>query len=121
LQYILKCNLFLVMAKLNFQHHYSSLQSRDPSEIILIGWFSTQEAFLIIINVENKLRSLIFVETMIHFSGLFDECCLRKQLTTLEWVAAASVSNTYNVSIYLVNCQPKQHFRASKQQYCAKD
>jgi len=67
LQYILKCNLFLVMAKLNFQHHYSSLQSRDPSEIILIGWFSTQEAFLIIINVENKLRSLIFVETMIHF------------------------------------------------------
>jgi len=29
------------MAKLNFQHHYSSLQSHDPSEIIQI-WCSTK-------------------------------------------------------------------------------
>jgi len=28
------------MAKLNFQHRYSSLQSHDPSEIILICWIS---------------------------------------------------------------------------------
>jgi len=27
-----------VIAKLNFQHHYFSLQSHDPSEIILICW-----------------------------------------------------------------------------------
>ncbi len=40
-------------AKLNFQHHYSSLQSHDPSEIFLISWFANQETFLIIIYIEN--------------------------------------------------------------------
>ncbi len=54
------------MAKLNFQHHYSlvSLVSRDPSEIILRCWFDAQETFLI--NDD-------FVETVLHFLGLFYE------------------------------------------------
>jgi len=30
------------------------LRSYDPSEIILICWFATQETFLIIINVKNS-------------------------------------------------------------------
>jgi len=34
------------MAKLNFQHHYSSLQC--PSEIILICWFDAQEHLLVL-------------------------------------------------------------------------
>ncbi len=32
----------------------NSSESHDPSEIILICWFGAQEAFLIIINVENS-------------------------------------------------------------------
>ncbi len=42
------------MAKLNFQHHYSSLQSHDPLEIILIyaNYADLQETFPIISNVE---------------------------------------------------------------------
>ncbi len=55
-EYILKCNLFL-WSKLNFQHHYSSLQSQTiPPEIILICWFAAQETFiydLIIISVDH--------------------------------------------------------------------
>ncbi len=34
--------------------------SHDPSEITLIRWFSAQETFLIIINVENSYAALIF-------------------------------------------------------------
>jgi len=58
----LKCYLFL-MVNLNFQHHYSSLQSHNPSEIIFnqVNWlkcrFGAQETFLIIINVKNKKQS----------------------------------------------------------------
>jgi len=36
----------------NFPHHYSSLQSHDPSEII---WFAAQKTFLIIINVGSSI------------------------------------------------------------------
>ncbi len=36
---IFLCNIFLWLAKLNFQHHYSSLLSHGPSCIILICWF----------------------------------------------------------------------------------
>jgi len=39
-----KMQVILVMAKLSFPHHYSSLGSsvsHDPSEIILIDWFGT--------------------------------------------------------------------------------
>ncbi len=39
------------MAKLNFQHHYSSLQLQDPLETILI-YADLQETFPIIRNVE---------------------------------------------------------------------
>ncbi len=34
--------------------------SRDPSEIILIYWFTAQETFLIIINVENNYAASHF-------------------------------------------------------------
>ncbi len=47
-------------AKLNFQHHYSSIQCPcDPSEIILICWFAAHETFLK--HIENS------------FWGFFDE------------------------------------------------
>ncbi len=36
----------LLWSKQNFQHHYSSM-SHDPSEIILIYWFSVQAIFLL--------------------------------------------------------------------------
>ncbi len=42
------------MAKLNFQQPLLLFsESPDPSEIILIGWFSSQKIFLIIINAVN--------------------------------------------------------------------
>ncbi len=34
--------------------------SNDPSDIIEICWFSAQEIFIIIINVENSFASLLF-------------------------------------------------------------
>jgi len=44
-----------VMAKLNFQHHYSRLpMSHDPSKIILICPFSALRNILIITNTEIK-------------------------------------------------------------------
>jgi len=47
------------MAKLNFPHHYSSLQSHDPSEIILKCWFCAQES-LLSINVDKSCAPLYF-------------------------------------------------------------
>jgi len=48
------------MAKLNFQHLQSSV-SHDPSEIIFLIWyFTAQETFLIIINVENSCAASYF-------------------------------------------------------------
>jgi len=41
-----------VMAKMNFQHHYSNLDM--ILKIILIWWFGAQETFLLIINVKKK-------------------------------------------------------------------
>ncbi len=58
-EYILKCN-WLLWSKLIFQHHYCSLQSHDPSEIILIWWFAVQETILTIINVEKSWEFNIF-------------------------------------------------------------
>jgi len=46
-------------AKLNFQHHYSSLQSHDPSENILICRFASHEIFLLI-NVETSCAASYF-------------------------------------------------------------
>ncbi len=63
-------------AKLNFQHHYVSLQhhTSDPSEILLICWFAVQETFLIIISVENSCAAEYFYENNSLFcSGFFDE------------------------------------------------
>jgi len=59
------------MEKLNFQHPYSSPQSHDPPEIILIWWFGALERFLIIvINIEN----LTFLwKPLPLFSRLFDK------------------------------------------------
>jgi len=34
------------MAKLNFQHHYSSLVSHDPSEIVIICWYDGQATWM---------------------------------------------------------------------------
>ncbi len=59
-EYILKCNLFLWCKASLLQ----SSVSYDPSEIILICWFTAQETFLIIINVENSS-----VSTNIHIRG----------------------------------------------------
>jgi len=41
------------MAKLNFQHHYASLQSHDDHTEIIICQFDAQETFLLITNVSN--------------------------------------------------------------------
>ncbi len=46
--------------------------SHDPSEIILICWFSAQETLLICINVDNSWA--IFVETV----AFFDEQKVQK-------------------------------------------
>ncbi len=75
-EYILKRNLFLWCKAVFSASLLQSSVSHDPSEIILICWFAAQETFIIniiiIINVTVVLVH-IFVETFIHFSGLFDE------------------------------------------------
>ncbi len=67
-------------AKLNFQHHNTSV-SPNPSEIILIYWFAAQETLIIIINVENSCAAShfggngdIYINNIYHiFPGYFDE------------------------------------------------
>ncbi len=55
---IVKCNVFLC-TKFSASLLQSSV-SHDPSEIILIYWFTTQETFLIITNVENSYAAQYF-------------------------------------------------------------
>ncbi len=58
---MLKLNLFpRVKSEFSASLLQSSL-SHDPSEIILICWFTAQEAFLIIINVENICDASYFL------------------------------------------------------------
>ncbi len=65
---------------LNFQQPLNqSSVSHDPSEIILICWFSAQETFIIIINIENLVLLNIFAETMIFFRILSKEHNLLKK------------------------------------------
>jgi len=60
------------MAKHNFQHHYSSLQSHDPSEIILKCWFNDQETFLLVINSQTTVgQCLIFLWNLWSFFIVF--------------------------------------------------
>jgi len=49
------------MAKLNFQHHYSSLQSHDPSEIIVFCDFTITITTLLMLKTIMLLN--IFVKT----------------------------------------------------------
>ncbi len=70
------------MVKLNFQQPlFQSLESHDPSEIILICWFGAQETFLInfelhlfkieiFCNYVKVLLSLLFnlIQLLIHLS-----------------------------------------------------
>ncbi len=65
------------MAKLNFQHHSVS---HDTSEIILTCWFAAQETFLIL-NVKQLFCLICFVQTVIHFLGLYDEYNVQKGTT----------------------------------------
>ncbi len=66
IEYILKYNLFL-WCKAEFSASLlRSSVSHDPSEIILKCWFAAQETF-----IKTVVLLYIFVETMIHFSGLF--------------------------------------------------
>jgi len=62
---------------MNFQHHYSCLQCHRSdtvsSEIILICWFSAQETFLIIINVENNCAAWYFLGNAENASSGIDE------------------------------------------------
>jgi len=64
-----------MMPKLNFSSNYLNPQSHDPSEIIRICWFSTQETFLIITVVKTVVLLNIFCgKRDKHFlGGLFDE------------------------------------------------
>ncbi len=62
---------FIAVIKLNFE----SSVSHDPSEIILICWFAAQEAFMIIIDVENSCAAEYFCgnRDTFYFSGFTDE------------------------------------------------
>jgi len=55
------------------QHHYPSV-SHDPSEILLICWFATQETYVfIIINAVNICAAKIFCENRDTFFFLHDK------------------------------------------------
>ncbi len=51
--------------------------SHDPSEIILICWFTAQETFLIIIDVENSCAAY-------YFCGFFVELKVQKSSIYLK-------------------------------------
>ncbi len=63
-EYMFKCNLFL-WSKLNFQHHYSSLQSvsHGPLEIILICWLER--------NICEFVSVFFFTFTFMHLVDAF--------------------------------------------------
>ncbi len=66
-----KIQFICEVAKQNFQQPLlQSSVSHDPSEIILICWFDSQEAF-IILNVENSL--LLWKLSYIFILWFFDE------------------------------------------------
>ncbi len=62
---------FLFIRHLIFQHHYSSLQSvsHDPSEIILISWFTAQKHIWLLSMLKKVVLFNIFVETEWFFSN----------------------------------------------------
>ncbi len=62
--YILKCNLFLLFGKLNFQHHYSCVlqKSVKNADVVL-------KQRLII---ENSCDTLYIYESVIHFCLFFE-------------------------------------------------
>ncbi len=73
--------------KLNFQHHYSSLQCHMILQKSFSNMLIWQETFLIIINAENKLcLSNCFMETLIYFpfQGFFAEQKVQKNSIYLE-------------------------------------
>ncbi len=58
------------MAKLHFQQQLlQSSVSHDPSEIILIFWFSAQDIFLLVLKLDVLFN--IFVETNDFFAKIF--------------------------------------------------
>jgi len=62
-----------VMANLNLQHHYSSLQSHDPSEIILI---KTVDSFFTVFEIYRKFKRTAFtvsVYNLLQHTFTFDQ------------------------------------------------
>ncbi len=71
-----------------FSSYYSSFQSRDPSEFILICCFGAQETFLI-----SYLN--IFVETEMHF--FFQDSLIKLKRTAFIW------KHVFTVTFYRLN------------------
>ncbi len=103
-----------VMPKLNFQHHYSSLQCL--SEIILICWFDAQ--ILLLSLLKTAVLPNIFVETVKHlFSGFFffristfdqfNSCLLNKSTNFLKKKKTTTDPKTLNCSVQIK--WPKQN------------
>ncbi len=65
-EYIVKCNLFLWCKAEYSASLLQSSVSYDPSEIILIWWFTAQDTFLIIIIVETVVLLHISVKIVIY-------------------------------------------------------
>jgi len=78
-----------VMIKLNFQHHYSSLQlSHDPSEII-ICLFASQETFLLL----SMLKTVLLLNSGIVMVKQVVDVSLNKSGTA----PAESVLNAFDL------------------------
>ncbi len=65
----LKCSLILRWQRL--ESLLQSSVSHEPSEIILIRWFTAQETFPSIINVQTAVLLSIFAEIQINIKRVF--------------------------------------------------
>ncbi len=71
----------------NFQHHYFSL---DPSEIILICWFTAQETFLLLSMLKTVVLLHIFMETVIL---VFKDSFINRMLKSTAFICFCNIIN----------------------------
>ncbi len=94
-EYILKCNLFLWFKAEFSASLLQSSVSHDPSEIILIYWFASQETFIIIISVNNSYAVSNFHR---NFDNFFLESIIYRKSIRAAFIWNRIFCNIINLS-----------------------
>ncbi len=104
---------FLVMTKLNFQHHYSNLQCHMILQIsFLIGWFGAKETFIFYFQCWKWSCCFIFPEVLDGYKVKKNSIFLKKKLfcniinvftVTFEQFNASLVNKMFNSFLLTLN------------------